>query len=150
MMSITSFVIRLRLKNVLSFLPPKYLCFMLLNFLFFSLFTLHLQITECGKDGKINVPEMREKEKIYFKDHIHFSKLPPGLFGVENLSKKLTSLLVHIFSLFVFYLFCLFVIISDNARCSITRLFFFPYFFLYQVSMFLCVFIFFSDHFNLH
>jgi hypothetical protein len=105
MMSITSFVIRVRLKSVLSFLPPKYLWFMSLYFLFFSLFTLHLQTTECGKDGKMNIPEMRGKEKTYFKDHKHFSKLSPCLFGVENLSKKLTSLLVRIFSLLVFYLF---------------------------------------------
>lgn len=38
---------------------------------------------------------MREKEVTYFQQHPHFSKLPSTLFGISNLSKKLTTLLVR-------------------------------------------------------
>ena len=38
---------------------------------------------------------MREEEVTYFQEHPYFSKLPSALFGISNLSKKLTTLLVR-------------------------------------------------------
>ena len=38
---------------------------------------------------------MREKEVTYFQQHPYFSKLPSALFGISNLSKKLTTLLLR-------------------------------------------------------
>ena len=38
---------------------------------------------------------MRDREVTYFQQHPYFSKLPSALFGISNLSNKLTTLLVR-------------------------------------------------------
>lgn len=45
-------------------------------------------------EDKWSVSDMREKEATYFFQHPYFSKIPSSLFGIANLSKKLTTLLV--------------------------------------------------------
>ena len=70
--------------------------------LFFS-FVLLLSFKINDSKGKMTVKEMRKKEENYFINHSHFSSLPTGLFGVQNLSKKLTILLVRPDRFFEFF-----------------------------------------------
>lgn len=57
------------------------------------------QAIKMMNEDKWSVSDMREKEATYFLQHPYFSKIPSSFFGIANLSKKLTTLLVsHSFS----------------------------------------------------
>ena len=112
------------------------LYFILLFFSFFLLLSLKINDSK----GKMTVQEMRKKEENYFINHSHFSSLPTGLFGVQNLSKKLTILLVRpdryfIFFRILYFHFFVYFILFHNA----TYFYFFNsfHFFIYSITFLL-------------
>jgi hypothetical protein len=52
------------------------------------------EVNESIGNGLISIKNTREKENNYFKNHQYFKLLPSHLFGADNLSIKLTKLLV--------------------------------------------------------
>ena len=58
------------------------------------------QASNMMNEDKWSVSDMREKEATYFLQHPYFSKIPSSFFGIANLSRKLTTLLVSL-SLFL-------------------------------------------------
>ena len=85
--------------------------------------------------GKMTIQEMRKKEENYFKNHSHFSAIPTSLFGIQNLSKKLTILLVRRHSVNMNFLFSYSILFSFLSPFSwfylLFKFFFcFRYFFL--------------------
>jgi interferon-induced GTP-binding protein Mx1 len=47
-----------------------------------------------SKNGLVSIKDARDKENNYFKNHKYFKLLPTHLFGADNLSIRLTQLLV--------------------------------------------------------
>jgi interferon-induced GTP-binding protein Mx1 len=52
------------------------------------------EVNESVGNGLISIKDTREKEKEYFRNHQYFKLLPSHLFGADNLSMKLTKILV--------------------------------------------------------